>query len=128
MRLVIVVAGVSLIAFACAVVLAIMDFRSTGESDEGMVRASRKETGRTGASRRLRALWSFKGDRRAELLPADATVTFAAERRASGIDEVLTGLDRDLVGLGPVKKKVEEIAALLLVDRARQKFGLEAPR
>src|SRR5215813_12031715 len=36
--------------------------------------------------------------------------------------------DRDLVGLLPIKKKVQEIAALLLVDRARQKFGLEAPR
>ena len=27
-----------------------------------------------------------------------------------------------------IKKKVQEIAALLLVDRARQRFGLEAPR
>jgi probable Rubsico expression protein CbbX len=61
-------------------------------------------------------------------LPLDATVTFAAERRAAGIDEVLTGLDADLVGLVPVKQKVQEIAALLLVDRARNRFGLEAPR
>ena len=28
----------------------------------------------------------------------------------------------------PVKRKVEEIASLLLVDRVRQKFGLSAPR
>jgi SpoVK/Ycf46/Vps4 family AAA+-type ATPase len=27
-----------------------------------------------------------------------------------------------------VKRKVQQIAALLLVDRARQRFGLEAPR
>jgi probable Rubsico expression protein CbbX len=61
-------------------------------------------------------------------LPADATVTFADERRSAGIDEVLDALDADLVGLVPVKKKVQEVAALLMVDRARNKFGLEAPR
>jgi len=33
-----------------------------------------------------------------------------------------------MVGLVPVKKKVQEVAALLLVDRARNRFGLEAPR
>jgi SpoVK/Ycf46/Vps4 family AAA+-type ATPase len=33
-----------------------------------------------------------------------------------------------LRGLVPVKKKVQEIAALLLVDRARRRFGLDAPR
>src|SRR5690348_1470479 len=61
-------------------------------------------------------------------LPVDATVTFADERRTAGIDEVLDALDADLVGLVPVKKKVQEVAALLMVDRARNRFGLEAPR
>jgi probable Rubsico expression protein CbbX len=73
--------------------------------------------------RRLR-----RRDQRAALLPPDATVNFAAERQAADIDEVFTALDDDLVGLVPIKKKVQEIAALLLVDRARQRFGLEAPR
>jgi len=41
---------------------------------------------------------------------------------------VFTALDSQLVGLLAVKKKVEEIASLLLVDRVRQKFGLSAPR
>ena len=63
-----------------------------------------------------------------ELLPVDATVTFGAERRAADIDDVFEALDRDLIGLVPVKRKVQEIAALLLVDRARNKFGLSAPR
>jgi probable Rubsico expression protein CbbX len=63
-----------------------------------------------------------------DLLPADATVTFAAERSAADIDDVFEALDRDLIGLVPVKRKVQEIAALLLVDRARNKFGLSAPR
>jgi probable Rubsico expression protein CbbX len=61
-------------------------------------------------------------------LPLDATVTFGAEREEAAIDDILGALDHDLVGLLPIKKKVQEIAALLLVDRARQRFGLEAPR
>src|SRR6516164_1782036 len=71
---------------------------------------------------------SSNGERQAVLLPVDATVTFADERRSAGVDEILDALDDDLIGLVPVKKKVQEVAALLLVDRARNKFGLEAPR
>ena len=63
-----------------------------------------------------------------DLLPADATVSVHAERREAGIDDVLASLDRDLVGLVPIKHKVDEIASLLLVDRARNKFGIFAPR
>ena len=44
------------------------------------------------------------------------------------MDEVLADLDHKLVGLVPVKNKVEQVASLLLVDRARRRFGLEAPR
>jgi len=66
--------------------------------------------------------------RRPVYLPADATVTLAEVRRETGVDEVFAGLDRDLVGLVPVKQKVEEIGSLLLVDRVRQMFGLDAPR
>ena len=70
---------------------------------------------------------SRKRDERVALA-ADATVSLGDERRESGIDEVFAALDRQLVGLAPVKKKVEEIASLLLVDRVRQQFGLTAPR
>jgi probable Rubsico expression protein CbbX len=66
-------------------------------------------------------------DRRAQLTP-DATVTLEGERAAAGIDGILRSLDHDLVGLLPVKKKTEEIAALLLVDRLRRRFGLDAAR
>jgi probable Rubsico expression protein CbbX len=69
-----------------------------------------------------------RGERGLGLLRADATVTFAAERMAAGIDDIIAHLNRELVGLAMVKKRVEEIAALLLVDRARQRFGLTAPR
>ena len=55
-------------------------------------------------------------------------ITFADERKAAAIDDVFAALDRELVGLVPVKKQVEEIGSLLLVDRVRQRFGLLAPR
>jgi probable Rubsico expression protein CbbX len=66
--------------------------------------------------------------RRRTQLPPDSVVTFAAERKAAAIDEVFAALERELVGLVPVKKQVEEIGSLLLVDRVRQRFGLMAPR
>ena len=51
------------------------------------------------------------------------------EFAASGVGPVLAQLDDELIGLQPVKQRIREIAALLLVDRVRQKFGLtsEAP-
>jgi probable Rubsico expression protein CbbX len=66
--------------------------------------------------------------KRGEVLHPDATVTLSDERATAGVDDVFTSLDNELVGLVPVKRKVEEIAALLLVDRVRQRFGLSAPR
>ncbi len=46
--------------------------------------------------------------------------------RASGIGETLDALDRELIGLVPVKTRIREIAALLMVERARQSLGLTA--
>jgi probable Rubsico expression protein CbbX len=66
--------------------------------------------------------------KRGESLQQDATVTLAGERRDAGVDELLAALDDELVGLLPVKQKVAEIGSLLLVDRARQRFGLAASR
>ena len=37
---------------------------------------------------------------------------------------VLKQLDDELIGLAPVKQRIREIAALLLVDRVRSRFGL----
>jgi probable Rubsico expression protein CbbX len=69
---------------------------------------------------------SGRGRRRGETLEADATVTLESERRASGIDDLFAALDSQLIGLAPVKKRFAEIGSLLLVDRARQRFGLAA--
>jgi probable Rubsico expression protein CbbX len=56
------------------------------------------------------------------------TVDLDAERAASGIDAVLAQLDADLVGLAPVKRRIAELAALLLIDRQRTRFGLLTAR
>ncbi|TMS56882.1 CbbX protein [Imbroritus primus] len=45
---------------------------------------------------------------------------------ASGIQELLAQLDRELIGLAPVKSRIRDIAALLLVDRLRSARGLSA--
>ena len=55
---------------------------------------------------------------------AATSVDLAADFRESGVAEVLDELDRELVGLRPVKLRIRETAALLLVDRERRKMGL----
>jgi probable Rubsico expression protein CbbX len=46
--------------------------------------------------------------------------------RDSHVHEVLSELDAELVGLQPVKQRIREIAALLVVAAARRQLGLEA--
>jgi probable Rubsico expression protein CbbX len=46
----------------------------------------------------------------------------------TGLDAVLDQLDGDLVGLAPVKTRIREIAALLVVDRLRREHGLASER
>ena len=53
-------------------------------------------------------------------------VDMDAEFRASNIKEVLDKLDLELIGLKPVKTRIRETAALLLVDRLRKKLDLTA--
>ncbi|WP_018632596.1 CbbX protein [Neomegalonema perideroedes] len=55
---------------------------------------------------------------------APQTIDLKAEYEASGVREVLEELDRELIGLAPVKQRIRETAALLLVDRARRSLGL----
>lgn len=55
---------------------------------------------------------------------APTTVDLAAEYEASGVAGVLRELDEELIGLAPVKRRIRETAALLLVDRARRDMGL----
>ena len=56
----------------------------------------------------------------------DSTVIdLQAAYEGAGIQIMLDQLDLELIGLRPVKARIREIAALLVVDRARQQVGLE---
>jgi probable Rubsico expression protein CbbX len=62
-------------------------------------------------------------------LPAatgDERVDLSALLADSHITEVLDELDGELIGLKPVKARIRETAALLLVERARKSLGLAA--
>jgi probable Rubsico expression protein CbbX len=65
-------------------------------------------------------------DARAPEAPEDDAVDLEAAFRDSHVEEVLDKLDRELVGLVPVKTRIREVAALLLVDRLRRKMGLSS--
>ena len=62
-------------------------------------------------------------------MTSEPTIDVNATLAESGVSEVLDQLDRELVGLAPVKRRIREIAALLLVDKLRKEHGLasEAP-
>ncbi|MDO9489560.1 MAG: AAA family ATPase, partial [Sphingomonadaceae bacterium] len=55
---------------------------------------------------------------------SDEEIDLKRDYAESGLDDELGLLDRELIGLAPVKRRIREIAALLLVDRARQRLGL----
>jgi probable Rubsico expression protein CbbX len=59
-------------------------------------------------------------------VPGDTPVDLDAAFRDSQIQEVLDKLDRELIGLQPVKTRIRETAALLLVDRLRKSVGLSS--
>jgi probable Rubsico expression protein CbbX len=60
------------------------------------------------------------------LAPVAPTLDLDALYRESNVGEMLKALDGELVGLAPVKLRVREIAALLLVEKLRRSIGLQA--
>jgi probable Rubsico expression protein CbbX len=54
----------------------------------------------------------------------DTTIDLEAALQESGLPEVLAEIDRDLIGLAPVKQRIREIAALLLIDKIRNTLNL----
>jgi probable Rubsico expression protein CbbX len=44
----------------------------------------------------------------------------------SHADEVIDELEKDLIGLAPVKSRIRDIAALLVIDKLRMNLGLQA--
>jgi probable Rubsico expression protein CbbX len=64
-----------------------------------------------------------------DIVPMTDAVNLRDELEAVGIEEILSQLDRELIGLRPVKTRIREIASLLLIERIRKRMGLasEAP-
>ena len=60
--------------------------------------------------------------------PETQTPDAEAILRDAEIETVLAELDRDLVALAPVKQRIREISALLVIDRLRREAGLTAAR
>ena len=56
----------------------------------------------------------------------DTLVNLQEEYDKTQIQEVLDELDQELIGLVPVKTRIKEIAALLLIDRLRNNLNLSA--
>ena len=63
------------------------------------------------------------GAKEADATPVD-TIDLRREYEAVDIASVLGQLDKELIGLAPVKTRIREIASLLLVERIRQKMAL----
>jgi len=62
----------------------------------------------------------------AQAVPTSDARTVAAVLAASQVEAVLNELDRDLIGLAPVKQRIRDIAALLVIDKLRLNLGLQA--
>lgn len=59
-----------------------------------------------------------------EATPTAAEVDLRKELADAGIESLLAELDRELIGLKPVKRQIAQTASLLLVDRVRTRLGL----
>ncbi len=57
-------------------------------------------------------------------IDAPTTIDLDAAYRESNVQQLLDELDRELIGLAPVKTRIREIASLLLVARLREQMGL----
>jgi probable Rubsico expression protein CbbX len=74
-------------------------------------------------------LYTIPGAKPAPPAPADrvastSACTVAAVLADSQVEAVLQELDADLVGLAPVKARIQNIAALLVIDKLRTRLGL----
>lgn len=60
--------------------------------------------------------------------PNHQQVDIDAAYRASNVEGLLDNLDRELIGLAPVKQRIREIAALLLIAKLRETQGIGTQR
>jgi len=61
-----------------------------------------------------------------EMAVEETLINLDGVYRESKIQQILDDLDRELVGLVPVKTRIREIASLLLIARLREQSGLSA--
>jgi len=59
---------------------------------------------------------------------AESDASVQTVLRETHVNGVLEDVDRELVALGPVKRRIREIAALLVIDRLRSAHGLSSER
>jgi len=76
-------------------------------------------------------LYSIPGSAQAAAAPAPEAVAGDARTvnevlAQSQVESVINELERDLVGLLPVKQRIRDISALLVIDKLRRNLGLEA--
>ena len=77
-------------------------------------------------------LYAIPGTRPAEAAASEAAAPEAPPRTVaevlaqSQVEAVIAELEHDLVGLAPVKQRIRDIAALLVIDRLRMLHGLQA--
>jgi probable Rubsico expression protein CbbX len=58
--------------------------------------------------------------------PPKDSVDLGAILQQANVMEILDQLDRELIGLAPVKRRIKEIASFLVVSKAREQLGIEA--
>lgn len=93
------------------------DVEARKNREEAARRLREKEEKRMARQRKIDAL---------DAIPDDLEVGSVNQHMyEAGVQEELDMLDHDLVGLKPVKTRVAEIAALLIVDKLRKSLGLE---
>jgi len=98
---------------------------SLNESDIEARKIREEAEKRRQAEERIRAKKQMKIDR-LNAIPEEAPAGTVEEfMYKDGVKDILEQLDNDLVGLIPVKSRVKEIAALLVVDKLRRNLGLD---
>jgi len=98
---------------------------SLNESDIEARKIREEAARRNQEKEKVRMAKQMKIDR-LNAIPEDAEAGTVEEfMYKDGVKDILEKLDNDMVGLIPVKSRVREIAALLVVDKLRRNLGLD---
>lgn len=99
--------------------------KSLNESDIEARKIREEAARRNQEKQKIKLAKQMKIDR-LNAIPEDAEAGTVEEfMYKDGVKDILEKLDNDMVGLIPVKSRVREIAALLVVDKLRRNLGLD---